>query len=63
MSIDDLECPFCWGLGWITVMEIGREGEGLPVKRRCPEECPPLDVDAVHDPAAVIPRRVRRVPP
>lgn len=33
------ECPFCWDTGWITVMEIGREGEGVERRRPCPEGC------------------------
>ena len=32
-------CPFCWGTGYITVMETGAEGDGVPVNRPCPEGC------------------------
>lgn len=34
MNADD-PCPFCWGTGWVTVMEP----PGTPVTRPCPEGC------------------------
>lgn len=33
------DCPFCWGTGWITVMEPGGTYDSRPVKRPCPEGC------------------------
>ena len=40
MKLEDDACPFCWGTGYITVVEpTADDGIGKPVTRRCPEGC------------------------
>ena len=42
MSIDDVECPFCWDTGVVTVMEpapTDDDVEPIAVIRPCPEGC------------------------
>lgn len=39
MSIDDVECPFCWDSGWVMFEEMDENAETHAVPRPCPEGC------------------------
>ena len=39
MSTGDVECPFCWDTGVVTVMERDRNGDEHAITRPCPEGC------------------------
>ena len=39
MTIDEVECPFCWDTGTVMFQEMDQDGNTYPVPRPCPEGC------------------------